>query len=129
MADAVITITPLHLPEVGNIIFTPQEPSITRAYSSKYNAEQVYGKMDPIVTFQNVTRQLKFDFQVKPLDDATPGAVTDIARNMNLLASSLYPRYTAAAPGSPSIIKAPPFFRIRFGDYICGNIRRLPVNT
>ena len=117
---AVIIITPLHLPEVGNIMFIPQEPSITRAYSSKYNAEQVYGKMDPIVTFQNVTRQLKFDFQVKPMGDATPETVTDIARNLNLLASSLYPRYTADAPGSPSIIKAPPFFRIRY-DSMVGN--------
>ena len=115
---AKLIITPLHLPEVGNIIFTPQEPTISRTYSSKYNAEQVYGKMDPIVTFQNVNRTLKFAFQVQPIGDATPAAVTALANNVNLLATSLYPKYTAEAPGSPSIIKAPPFFRVRYDSMV-----------
>ena len=111
-----IIITPLHLPEVGNIIFKPYEATISRTYSSKYNAEQVYGKMDPIVTFQNVNRTLKFAFQLQPPKDDNPALVTAMASNVNLLATSLYPRYTAESPGSPSIIKAPPFFRIRYGD-------------
>ena len=116
MADQEIIIEPLHLPGV-EIKFEALEMEIQRQYSSKYNAEEVYGKMDPIVTFQNVTRTLAVSFAVQTVG-GRPTEVTELANKVNLLVTSLYPTYTAAAPGSPSIIKAPPFFRIQYGSML-----------
>ena len=82
-------------------------------WTSKFNPEEVYGRMDPIMTFQNTTRKLTIDFDVP---SSAEGQATENLRKLSQLASSLYPGFADAAGGATTISTAP-LHKITFANW------------
>ena len=82
--------------------------------ATNYNSEEVYGRMDPIMTFQNTTRKLTVDFDVP---SSAEGQATENFRQLSQLASSLYPGFSSAAGGASTISTAP-LHKIKFANWI-----------
>jgi hypothetical protein len=110
---------PLHLPGVAAVELQVNNIMITQQFSSHYTPEEVYGRMDPIATFKNVKRSLSFNFKlVKSLWNNGAQAVTDNAKNINKVVQFLYPAYTGDHFTHRQTIKAPPFFRLTYSNFI-----------
>tara|TARA_R100000008_G_scaffold81076_1_gene64005 strand:- start:1956 stop:2837 length:882 start_codon:yes stop_codon:yes gene_type:complete len=95
---------------------------MSQNFSPHYNSEAVYGRMDPILTYQNTSRTMSIQFscQAHHMLDGPLGVVNNI-RNLNLLTQLLYPAYqnVAANQHTPlAILKSPPFFKITYGNYV-----------
>jgi hypothetical protein len=111
---ATMDITPLHN-NVGTIKLMIGNPMMSETFSPTYSAEEVYGRMDPIVTFKNVKRSISFSFMLMNATD-TPQAGINAGQSatavMNKLIQSLYPAYERGQ--NTSVISAPPFFKLSY---------------
>jgi len=91
------------------------------SFSCDWNDVSVYGRMDPISTFQGTKRQINFGFDVVAcdLDEAKENF-----ENSRKLIQSLYPVYEDVGPSittpefSATSIQAPPLLKIRFANLI-----------
>jgi len=75
-------------------------------YSPKWNAEEVYGRMDPIITYQGTPRKVTLAWEV----DAPGGVATDVAGRVGDLIKFLYPVYEDSGPshaGTGTMTSAP----------------------
>tara|TARA_R110000824_G_scaffold346237_1_gene533016 strand:- start:247 stop:1131 length:885 start_codon:yes stop_codon:yes gene_type:complete len=79
-----------HLPTQQKIDFAGWVTEFSDGYTSNWNQETVYGRMDPLVTFQNTQRQISIGFDVVSGD--TGQAVANLAA-MSRLTQFLYPVY------------------------------------
>ena len=82
-------------------------------FDSKWNEETVYGRMDPIVTFQATTRALGFAF------DVPSAGYTEAVKNfqkLSLLLAMLYPAYSEGF-GANTMTTAP-LFKVSFSTWI-----------
>ena len=125
----VFAFEPLHVslnrtPIGATAILIPVEDlEIGQTFSPSYQKSAVYGRMDPIVTYKNTTRsmQISFKCQAHHVFDKPSGVINNI-RNINVLTQLLYPTYFqhgTTVKGDPAaILGAPPFFRIRYGNYV-----------
>ena len=80
-----------------------------------WNEEVVYGRMDPIATYQGTTRAMSLTFELGPFsesDDRKKLALEKISRLMQFQ----YPTYSSA--GSALSISRPPLLQISFHNYI-----------
>jgi len=102
-----------HIPTSKFVKFKAYITKFSDQFSSKNNPTQVFGRMDPIVTFQNTTRKISCGFTVTA---ASSREVTENMRKINLLMQMLYPKYVNA--GDTSTIAASPLFRIKFANLI-----------
>jgi len=105
------------------ILIPVEDLTISQDFRPRFSEKDAYGRMDPIVTFQNVRRSLSINFkcQAHHIMDG-PGGVVNNIRNINLLTQLLYPAYYETGTtinGDPlAVLGAPPFFKIRYGNYI-----------
>ena len=97
-----------------NVKFRAFLTNFNDSWTSKYNSEEVYGRMDPIMTFQNTTRKLTVDFDVP---SGAEGQATENFRQLSQLASSLYPGFSSAAGGASTISTAP-LHKIKFANWV-----------
>jgi len=103
-----------HVP-TGDVVFFPAYLEMfSDAYTSHWNAEDVYGRMDPIATFINTRRALSLAWNVpaESYDEAKSNMV-----KLNKLMSFLYPLYDEESDGATAINQAP-LMRIQFGNLI-----------
>jgi hypothetical protein len=110
--------------------------NISQDFKSSWNTETVYGRMDPIATFQNTTRTISLGWNVPA---ATVAEAKANHGKFSTLSQMLYPAYlkstetqtvtqddALAANESSQIIETssrtmskPPLVRIRFGNIVC----------
>jgi len=81
-------------------------------FTSNWNEETVYGRMDPIVTYQGTSRGLNFGFGVPA---ATEYEALDNFAKLSLLISLLYPGYSG---GSSTSISSAPLFKVQFSNWV-----------
>ena len=79
-----------HLPSSKSVAFKGFITEWTDKFDSKYNSEEVYGRNDPIHTFQGTSREITVSWDV-PAASAKE-AQENLAR-VSLLAQFLYPSY------------------------------------
>ena len=79
-----------HLPSSKSVAFKWFITEWTDKFDSKYNTEEVYGRNDPIHTFQGTSREISVSWDV-PAASAKE-AQENLAR-VSLLAQFLYPSY------------------------------------
>jgi len=118
-AYAKFIFEPLHI-SVGALELPVENLTISQNFSPNYNTEEAYGRMDPITTYKNTTRKLNIQFscQSHQIFDGERGVVSNI-HQVNVLTQFLYPSYEdIGAADQLAILKAPPFFRITYGNYI-----------
>jgi hypothetical protein len=82
--------------------------------STKYNTEEVFGRMDPIVTYQGTARKISLGLLFDPLPAATShetvhGYVTKLMRMQ-------YPVYENV--NSATTLRSPPLVYVKFANYI-----------
>lgn len=80
-----------------------------------WNEESVYGRMDPIATYQGTTRAIELSFDLGPFsesDERKKLALQKVSRLMQFQ----YPTYSEA--GSTTSISRPPLLKVSFANYI-----------
>ena len=91
--------------------------SFSDKYSTNYNSEEVYGRMDPVQLYKNTQRVISFaiDIPSESLEEAKSNL-----DKCSLLASMQYPVFSADGPGisNATSIQAAPLFKIKFGNLI-----------
>ena len=82
--------------------------------TTKYNSQEVYGRMDPISTYQGTTRKISLGFDLETSADAALSA-----RYLAMVSQLMwfqYPVYEQA--GNALSISRPPLVRVEFANYI-----------
>jgi len=100
-----------------NITFFASLTNYDESYKVNYAKERVFGRMDPLCTYQNTERSLSFGLESMAHDF---GDGLHLQQKLSYLAANLYPQYKAYAEGettyaSANAFHAPPYFRIMFG--------------
>ena len=104
-----------HVPTKKKVFFPAFIAMFSDAYNSNWNAEDVYGRMDPIANFINTRRSLALSWHV-PADSYEHAAQN--LQKMNRLISFLYPLYDAKDGDGATAINQAPLMRIKFGNLI-----------
>ncbi len=112
-----------HVPTGYEVSFSAFIDSLSDAYNSEWSSEQVFGRMDPIPTFQNTRRALALSWIVPSFSVAQAKSNLD---EVNKLLSFLYPLYSdpVTAPGDVNLITGGsnivqgPLVRVKFGNLI-----------
>ena len=107
-------LTIKHIPTGKIVTFPAFLDLFSDSYSSTWNAEDVYGRMDPIATFMNTRRALSVAWWVPA--DSFEHAEENIGK-INQLMSFLYPLYDNGGAGA-TVINQGPLMRVSFGNLI-----------
>ena len=104
-----------HLPTNQLIVLPGWVTQFSDNFTSNWNPQNVYGRMDPLVTFENTQRQitLAFDVVSANLDEA----VTNLA-NVNRLIEFLYPVYEGNSRTQQNTLKAAPLIGLEWTNLI-----------
>ncbi len=96
--------------------------SFSQVFTSNWNEEEVYGRMDPIATFQNTKRSISLSFD---LPSANKAVAKDHLSRCDALAQFLYPGYIDQTEAGKSktkmpgkVISRPPLVAVKFANLI-----------
>jgi len=81
--------------------------------ATKFSAEEVYGRIDPIMTFQGTTRKISMTLEI-PASDAQQAQQN--FQSLSQLMASQYPGYKTA--GSATSISTAPLHKIKFANWV-----------
>jgi len=116
---------------VHSLMFTPQHvnnsavafmaflTSFTQNFASTWNSESVYGRIDPIGTFQGNKRTLSLGWDVP---SGTLKEAKANMKNIETLMQIIYPSYTGGSLrsfGSALTLSKPPLMRLLYANLIC----------
>ena len=104
-----ITIT--HLPSNNSVKFKGMVTKFSDSYESKWNSEEVYGRSDPLETFQNTARMISLGWTVPA---ASLTEAEDNLEKCAALARYMYPVY---GKGTNALV-APPLLSIKFTNLV-----------
>lgn len=90
-------------------------------FSPSWNSQKVFGRQDPILTFQGTERTMDVAFDVPSVSKSQ--AKTNL-QALNKLINFLYPGFDRA--GSANTISASPLFRIKFANLIYDQSKGVP---
>jgi hypothetical protein len=107
-----IRIKPLHLDfgKERTLYFPAILTNIKNTYDTKWTEEEVYGRMDPLGSFNSTSRKVSLGFKVV---STTSLEAEDNIGSISALYTYLYPKYKGAT-NEPSIIQKPPYFEVAF---------------
>jgi hypothetical protein len=91
--------------------------TLTNSFSSNWSEEQVYGRQDPIGTFQSTKRKINVGF------DIVAGNLDEAKKNINMInrvSRMLYPSYTGSDSNALVLSKVP-LVTIQFGNLLHEN--------
>lgn len=114
--NMVMELTFEHVPTGMSVSFPAFLENLSDQFENNWNAEQVYGRMDPITTFMNTRRAISVSWNVPA--DSYDHAKSNL-KKLNKLMSFLYPLYSnnGGAAGATAINQGP-LVRISFGNLI-----------
>ena len=110
----VYTLIIEHVPTGLPVTFKAMLTRFEDQFTSNWNSQSVYGRMDDIHTFQNTKRSMNVGFVVPAFD------AEDARCNLSKIASlaqKLYPKYSGDASNVSTISNAP-LLRIKFANFI-----------
>ncbi len=102
-----------HVLSGKNVYFKSFVENISDSDTSRWNQTEVFGRMDPISTFQGTIRDISFDLVI-PAYSYEEAQIN--LRKVGTLASFLYPSYEVA--GNATTINAAPLIKIKFLNLI-----------
>ena len=110
------TIKITHLPTSEMVKFEGWVTEFQDNFSQTWNSETVYGRMDPLVTYQNTQRRISLGFDV--VSDDRRMAFKNMAK-INRLIEFLYPVYENG-PGrsQQNVLEAAPLLRMQWTNLI-----------
>ena len=94
--------------------------NFTQTFNATWNSETVFGRMDPIATYQGTVRTINLTITIpaRTLDEAKDNMIRCAA-----LTSLVYPEY------SHGIITKPPLIRLRYANWIIGKTMTRTVKS
>ena len=112
-----LAFTIWHIPSGKNVRFKALIKDFSDKFESQWSSEDVYGRMDPIQTFQGTRRVITISWDVVAFD------LVEAKKNlgkMDKLANFLYPVYgdVGGKHGDATSILAAPLLRIKFANLI-----------
>ena len=130
--DYYIYFQSLHTPS-ANVKFKAFVTDLSQEFTTNWNSQTVFGRMDPIQTFQNTQRTISLSWKTTSYDSEE---AAENLKKINLLTKMLYPTYDDAGreadlsheknngkdavssfPNALTIAK-PPLMRVRFVNLI-----------
>jgi len=103
-----------HLPSGEELTFKAMITQFEDQYSSEWNVEQVFGRMDPIRTYRGTQRVITLGWDVVA---ASLKEAKENMQNCGTLMAMLYPSYEGTTENA-SNIKSAPLFQIKFANLI-----------
>tara|TARA_R110000744_G_scaffold96072_12_gene185597 strand:+ start:74 stop:1012 length:939 start_codon:yes stop_codon:yes gene_type:complete len=116
------------------ITFVAFMESLNDNFSQNFNQDQVFGRMDPIQSYQNTERKLSMSWKLLAAN------IEEAQRNMlniSQLTQLMYPKYTSSGKGGQNKIKSAPVMAIKYmnlvtdkqatGQYLFGTISSLSI--
>ena len=104
-----------HLPSKKNVVFSRLKMTgFSDTVTPSWTTEAVYGRMDPITTYQNTTRAISLSFDLGPFTDSDDRAQLALIKLTRLMQFQ-YPTYSSTGAQS---ISRPPLLRVSFANYI-----------
>jgi hypothetical protein len=83
--------------------------------STKYNSEEVFGRMDPIMTYQGTGRKIDLGIDLVDADEQ------NMAQNLAAVSRLMQMQYPVYEQASNALsLSRPPLVRVTFGNYIRG---------
>jgi hypothetical protein len=104
-----------HVPTGQTVEFPAFIEMLSDAFNSNWTGEDVYGRMDPIATYQNTRRAISVAWNVPA--DSYEHAQENITK-ANKIFSFLYPLYDDKDVAGATAINQGPLWRVRFGNLI-----------
>jgi hypothetical protein len=107
-----------HVPTRRIVKFKSMLTDYTDSFTTNFNSEEVYGRMDPMVTYTNTTRSISLGWNVIACSE---DEATQNLQKCSLLFSMLYPSYdvsTQGRLGGATTIAAAPLFKLKFVNLI-----------
>jgi len=105
-------------------------PSFITSFSDKYNvswgSETIFGRVDPVKPYQGTTREVTVEFDVVSENLAS---AKENHQKVALLSRMVYPVYSNSLTNGNDtgrIIKAPPLWRIKYGNLIANATKKAP---
>jgi len=106
-----------HVPTQLNVFFKSFITTFQDTYTTEYNKESVFGRMDPVATYKRTGRviTLGWDVPASGLEEAKENLA-----KMNRLVQFLYPVYDNAigAGSGATTMRSGPIFKIKMGNLI-----------
>ena len=112
-----------HVPTGKEVDFKAFLTTYEDKFESKWSSERVYGRMDPIHTFQGTERSISLAWDVPSFSEAEGELNFSKAA---LLYSMLYPTYSAGRIGT---ISSSPLIKLKFGNLIIDASKVLPTSA
>ena len=106
-----------HLATANEVAFAGWVTEFSDQFSSNWNNESVYGRMDPLVTFNGTARQISLGFDI-----VSKNAVEAEANliKVNRLIEFLYPVYKRSGRNNQNTLKAAPLIGLKWTNLIAG---------
>ncbi len=104
-----------HIPTRQEVSFDGWVDSFSDNYSSQWNTETVYGRMDPLATYQGTQRSISLEFAVVSKNGAQ--AASNLSK-INQLIEFLYPVYDKSGRSNQNTLKAAPLWGLRWTNLI-----------
>ena len=107
------TVSIFHVPSGYEVTFKAMMTEFNDSYTSDWQSENVFGRMDPLQSFKQTTRSISLGFNVvaSGFDEARSNF-----ERISALVQMLYPVYDAQG-----LIKNSPFCKISFMNFALGN--------
>jgi len=105
----------LHVGSGNSVFFKAFVTELNNSFSCEWQANNVYGRTDPIQTYAGTTRSISLAF------DVPASTVTEAYENLgrvSKLAQMLYPNYTQGVENGAKIISKAPLVRVKLMNLI-----------
>jgi hypothetical protein len=100
------------VPSGKSVIFKGYLKEFSDNFKSTWTPQKVYGRMDPILTFENTQRDMSLGWDIIAADLAE--SISNLAK-LEVLMSMLYPFYNE---GEQNTIQSAPLIKVRFANLI-----------
>ena len=102
------------------ILIEPADLDIRDSVNIAMSADSAgYGRLDPVGNYQGTSRSISVSFKMIKSEVLNGReAVSNNTLTANLLKQAIYPSYVDTGTQNTSVIKNPPYFRIKYGDLI-----------
>jgi len=111
------------------IVFPAFLTDIAQTFSSTWNTETVFGRNDPIATFQGTQRSISIAFDLPAGDKAVAQHNLELTAKLTKMVYPGYQDHKVTVPGgqwtAARIMKAPPLVKIKFANLINGKTNGL----
>jgi hypothetical protein len=109
-------LTIMSVPTSNVVAFPAFLTDFSQTFDATWNTEDVFGRMDPIATYQGTKRTMSLGF------DVPAGTAEEAKHNLEtcaLLTTMVYPIYNDI--GNAQVLAKPPLVRINFANLIAAN--------